>query len=233
MLGRAEDVRTLLMAMALATMTVGNVAALRQRNAKRLLAYSAIAHAGYLLLGVAVTSAAGATAVLFYMAVYLFMTLGAFYMVGIVERETGRVDLDAFEGLGFRAPLFGVCLGVALIGLTGLPPTAGFVGKFFLLREVFAYGGAHDSHLFFWGGIVALLNTVISLAYYARFLKAMYLCDVERLPQAPLRFAGVDKGLVLLLTIPVLIFGLAFGGLYETAKDLAHGVFAVATGGSR
>ncbi len=228
----AEHVRTILLVMALLTMTIGNVAALRQRNAKRLLAYSAIAHAGYLLMGVAVTTAEGATAVVFYMAVYLFMTLGAFYMVGVVERETGRADVDAFEGLGFRAPVLGVCMAIAMIGLTGLPPTAGFVGKYFLLQEVFAYGGAHDSMLFFWGGVIALLNTVVSLGYYARFLKAMYLCDLERAPKDPFRFAGVDKGLVLALTVPVLLFGLVFSGLYDAASDLARGIF-LAMGGGR
>jgi NADH-quinone oxidoreductase subunit N len=229
----AEDVRLILLAMALLTMTVGNVAALRQRNAKRLLAYSAIAHAGYLLLGVAVTSDGGATAVVFYMAIYLFMTLAAFTMVGIVERETGRGDLDAFEALGFRAPLFGVCMAISLLGLTGLPPTAGFVGKFFLLREVFAYGGAHDSQLFFWGGVVALLNTVVSLAYYARFLKAMYLSDLDRMPRAAFRFAGVDRGLVVVLTVPILVFAFAFGGLYDAASELARGIFLAAAGGAR
>jgi NADH-quinone oxidoreductase subunit N len=227
----AEDVRTILLVMAVATMTVGNVAALRQRNAKRLLAYSAIAHAGYLLMGVAVTTAAGATAVVFYMAVYLFMTLGAFYMVGIVERETGRGDVDAFEGLGFRAPVLGVCMGVALIGLTGLPPTAGFVGKYFLLQQVFSYGGAHDSMLFFWGGVIALLNTVVSLGYYTRFLRAMYLCDLERAPKGAFRFGGLDKGLVLALTVPILVFGLAFSRLYDAASDLASGIFLAAGGG--
>jgi NADH-quinone oxidoreductase subunit N len=227
----SERVRVILLVMALLTMTIGNVAALRQRNAKRLLAYSAIAHAGYLLLGVAVTSAEGATAVVFYMAVYLFMTLGAFYMVGVVERETGRADIDAFEGLGFRAPLLGVCMAVALVGLTGLPPTAGFVGKYFLLQQVFAYGGAHGSMLFFWGGVIALLNTVVSLGYYTRFLKAMYLCDLERAPKAPFRFAGVDRGLVVALTVPVLFFGILFAGLYDAASDLARGIFLAAGGG--
>jgi NADH-quinone oxidoreductase subunit N len=224
----AEHVRILLLGMALLTMTVGNVAALRQNNAKRLLAYSAIAHAGYLLMGVSVTTAAGATAVIFYMAVYLFMTLGAFYMVGVVERETGRGDLEAFEGLGFRAPLFGVCMAIAMIGLTGLPPTAGFVGKYFLLQQVFAYGGAHGSMLFFWGGVIALLNTVVSLGYYAKFLKVMYLCDLERMPKTPFRFAGVDKGLVVALMVPVLVFGILFSGLYDAASDLARGIFLAA-----
>jgi NADH-quinone oxidoreductase subunit N len=220
-----EHLQAILLLVALATMTIGNVAALRQDNTKRLLAYSAIAHAGYLLLGVAVTTAAGATAVVFYMVIYLFMTLGAFYMVGIVERETGSVDMSAFTGLGFKAPAFGVCMGICLISLTGLPPTAGFPGKFYLFAEVFAYAGKHDSMLFFWGGVIGLLNGVISLGYYARFLKAMYLCDRNKISEDRFTFASVDKGLVFAITVPVLVLGLAFQGLQQVAKDLAGGIF--------
>ncbi len=220
-----ETVRTVLLLMALVTMTVGNVAALRQHNSKRLLAYSAIAHAGYLLLGVCVTTHSGAAAVVFYMVVYLFMTLGAFTIVGIVERATGRTDIDAFEGLGFRAPLLGVCMATCLIGLTGLPPTGGFVGKLFLFREVFNYSGAHGSMLFFWGGVIGLLNGVVSLYYYARFLKVMYLFDAERVPPVTVAFAGVDRGLTLAVTVPVLVLGLAFGGLWGLAEGLTRGVF--------
>jgi len=220
-----EILRVVLLIVALVTMTVGNVAALRQQNAKRLLAYSAIAHAGYLLMGVAVTSAAGATAVIFYMAVYLFMTLGAFYMVAMVERKTGRADLDAFSGLGFTAPAFAACMGIFLIGLTGLPPTGGFVGKFFLFKEVFVFGGVHSSMLFFWAGIIGLVNGVVSLGYYARFLKAMYLCDASRIPATNFHVGALDTGLVLAVTAPVLVLGVAFGGLYGLAQQLAGGIF--------
>jgi NADH-quinone oxidoreductase subunit N len=220
-----ESVRIVLLGMALVTMTIGNVAALRQRNAKRLLAYSAIAHAGYLLMGVAVTTSAGAAAVVFYMVVYFFMTLGAFFMVAVVERETGRGDIDAFTGLGFTAPAFGICMAICLLGLIGLPPTGGFVGKFFLLKEVFAFGGAESSPFFFWGGVIALLNTVIGLGYYTRFLKVMYLFDRERLPERKFSFAGVDKGLVFAITAPVLILGVAFAGLADLARGLTGGIF--------
>jgi NADH:ubiquinone oxidoreductase subunit 2 (subunit N) len=85
--------------------------------------------------------------------------------------------------------------------------------------------------LFFWGGVIALLNTVVSLGYYARFLKAMYLCDLERASKEPFRVAGVDKGLVVALTVPVLVFGLAFSGLYDAASELARGIFVAAGGG--
>lgn len=220
-----ETVRLVLVGMAIATMTFGNVAALRQRNAKRLLAYSAIAHAGYLLMGVAVTNGDGTAAVLFYMVVYLFMTLGAFFFVALVERETGSTDLQAFSGLGFKSPYFAVCVAVCMIGLTGLPPTGGFVGKFFLFREVFAYGGANASDLFLWFGVIGLLNGVVSLAYYARFLKAMYLAEPEAMERAPLALTASDRGLAFALTLPVLVLGLAFGGLYDRVALLASGIF--------
>jgi NADH-quinone oxidoreductase subunit N len=213
------------MIVALVTMTIGNVAALRQQNSKRLLAYSAIAHAGYLLLGLSVTSDAGATAVVFYFGVYLFMTLGAFFMVAAVESRTGRTDIDAFEGLGFRAPLFAACMTLCLIGLTGLPPTGGFWGKVFVFQEVFSFSGATGSTFFFWGGIIGLLNAVISLGYYARFLKVMYLCDRERMPREPAGIAGLDVSFALAVSLPVLVLGVFYAGLYDAAQTLTQGVF--------
>jgi len=222
----SEHFRLLLLFMAVITITLGNVAALRQNNSKRLLAYSAIAHAGYLLLGVAVTTDFGASAVIFYMVVYFFMTLGAFYLVGIVERDTGRTDVDAFEGLGYRSPWLAACMFLFLVSLTGLPPTAGFVGKFLIFKEVFAYSGEHGSQLFFWGGVIGLLNAPIGLYYYMRFAKVMYLCDQKRLPEGTkVRFAGLDKGLMYAVAAPVLLLGIFFGGLIGLAQDAARGIF--------
>jgi len=222
----SEHFRAVLLIMGVVTVTLGNVAALRQNNSKRLLAYSAIAHAGYLLLGVAVTSDAGASAVIFYMIVYLFMTLGAFYIVGLVERDTKRTDVDAFEGLGFRSPWLAACMFLFLVSLTGLPPTAGFIGKFFIFKEVFAYSAAEGSNLFFWCGVIGLLNAPIGLFYYMRFAKVMYLCDQSRLPEGTtIRFAGLDKGLVYAVALPVIVLGVFFSGLVTFAVDAARGIF--------
>ncbi|MHC4956294.1 MAG: NADH-quinone oxidoreductase subunit N [Planctomycetota bacterium] len=222
----SEHFRAVLIVMGVVTITIGNVAALRQNNSKRLLAYSAIAHAGYLLLGVAVTTTAGASAVIVYMVIYLFMTLGAFYLVGLVERDTGRTDVDAFEGLGYRSPWLAACMTLFLISLTGLPPTAGFVGKFFIFKEVFAYSGAHGSDLFFWCGVIGLLNAPIGLFYYMRFAKVMYLCDQSRLPErTSVRFTGLDKGLIYAVAVPVLVLGIFFGGLLDLASQAARGIF--------
>ena len=225
-LASGEHFRTLLLIMAVITITLGNVAALRQNNSKRLLAYSAIAHAGYLLMGVAVTSDAGASAVIFYMVVYFFMTLGAFYVIGLVERDTGRTDVDAFEGLGFRSPWLAALMFLFLLGLTGLPPTAGFVGKFFIFKEVFGYSAENGSSLFFWCGVIGLLNAPIGLYYYMRFAKVMYLCDQKRLPEGTkIRFAGLDASLVFMIALPVLLLGLFFGGLANLASEAARGIF--------
>ncbi|MHC4940490.1 MAG: NADH-quinone oxidoreductase subunit N [Planctomycetota bacterium] len=227
LLANNDVFRMLLALMAVVTITVGNVAALRQQNSKRLLAYSAIAHAGYLLLGVAVASDAGASAVVTYMIIYGFMTIGAFYLVGLVERYTGRTDIDAFEGLGYKSPALAVCMFIFLVSLTGLPPTAGFVGKFFIFKEVFAHSAATGSDLFFWCGVIGLLNAPIGLYYYMRFAKVMYLCDRDRVPQdSRISFAGLDLLLVGAMLIPVLVLGLWFGDLLAFAEDATMGVLS-------
>lgn len=117
------------------TMTLGNFVAIWQDNLKRLLAYSSIAHAGYMLMGVVILTDAGIAAVLIYFIVYLFMNLGAFYVVMLVANKTGSEDIDAYKGLGYRSPIIGVAMVVFLFALTGLPPTAGFIGKLYLFGK--------------------------------------------------------------------------------------------------
>src|SRR5262249_62160970 len=127
----------LLTVLCVATMTLGNFAALTQTNMKRLLAYSSIAHAGYALLGFVVFADAGVKAVLFYLAIYYVMNLGAFWVVMLVANASGREDLDGYRGLAWRGgALPALALGVFLFSLAGLPPLAGFLGKFY----VFAAG---------------------------------------------------------------------------------------------
>ena len=158
-------------AMAIATMTVGNFVAIAQQNLKRLLAYSSIAHAGYLLMGLATGTQAGVQAILFYLCAYLLMNVGAFLVViAIAEAGHGETIAD-YRGLGYRAPFAAVVMGVFLFSLTGLPPMVGFVGKFYLFAAVLEKGGPFYVIL----AIVGVLNSAVSLYYYARILKAMYL----------------------------------------------------------
>ena len=154
------------------TMTVGNLAALPQRNVKRLLAYSSIAHGGYLLMGGVLLTSEGLSAILFYLIVYLFMNLGAFYVVILVANDSGSEMIEGYRGLSSRSPLVAGAMVIFLVSLTGIPPFAGFFGKFFLFKAVIDKG-------FYWLAFIGLLNSVISLYYYARIIKAMYFESAE------------------------------------------------------
>ena len=132
-----------LLALSMLTMTIGNLCALNQRNLKRMLAYSGIAHAGYMMMGLAILNNEGLAAILFYAVVYMIMNVGAFLVVGMIANVTGDEDIEDYRGLAWRgATVPAVCLAIFLFSLTGLPPFAGFVGKFFLFSAVIRQGGA-------------------------------------------------------------------------------------------
>ena len=192
------------------TMTLGNMVAIWQNNLKRLLAYSSVAHAGYMLLGVVVLSNQGIAAVMIYFVVYLLMNLGAFYTVMIVADKIGSEDIEAYKGLGYRSPLIGVAFTIFLLSLTGIPPTAGFVGKLY----VFA---ALVNAKWFWLAIVGVLNSVVSLYYYVRVIRNMFLRQPEGSSE-PIRFSALQIVLLLLLLVPTLVLGVYFSPLVEYAQ---------------
>ena len=159
----------LVLVLSMVTMTLGNFAALQQTNLKRLLAYSSIAHAGYMLMGFVVLSNEGLRAMLFYLAVYYLMNIGAFLTVMIVANSTGREDIDGLRGLAWRggaAPA--VAMAVFLFSLAGIPPLAGFIGKFYLFAAVIR-------EQFYALALVGVANSVLSLYYYARIVRTMFL----------------------------------------------------------
>lgn len=165
------------------TMTVGNLGAIGQGNVKRLLAYSSIAHAGYMLAAVACGTTEGVNAVMFYFGVYLCMNFGAFLVVIAVRDATGgSEDIDAYRGLSQRNPLLAAIMTVFLLSLVGLPPLGGFIGKFYIFAALVKKAG-----FWYYGlAILGVLNSAVSLYYYARILKAMFLSDPD---------TGVDKRL--------------------------------------
>jgi NADH-quinone oxidoreductase subunit N len=197
-------------AISVLTMTLGNLVAIWQNNLKRLLAYSSIAHAGYMLMGLVVLSNEGITAVLIYFVVYLFMNLGAFYVVMLIANKTGSEDIESYKGMGYRSPLISVVMALFLISLTGLPPTAGFIGKLYLFAALI-------NAKWFWLAIVGAINSVISLYYYVRIFRNMFLRDPEELTE-PIRFAPAQIAVLLLLAIPTLVLGLYFGPLVSLAQ---------------
>lgn len=168
-------------ALAAVTMTFGNLAALRQTDIKRLMAYSSIAHAGYLLMPLTVFQPEGVEAMLFYFLVYLLMNLGVFWIIVLLGNRTGSAELSAFRGMAFKAPLLFAALFIFLIALTGLPPTAGFVGKFMLFKVVVGAGIAHmaagqmtaAAGAYFALALVGVLNSAVSLFYYMKIARVM------------------------------------------------------------
>lgn len=180
------------------TMTIGNLAALPQQNVKRLLAYSSIAHGGYLLMGGVLLTSEGLGAILFYLIVYLFMNLGAFYVVILVANESGSEMIEGYRGLSSRSPLIAGAMVIFLVSLTGIPPFAGFFGKFFLFNAVISKG-------FYWLAFVGLLNSVVSLYYYARIIKAMYFESAE--DSEVLSFSKSTFALLTVFVIPTIFIG--------------------------
>jgi NADH-quinone oxidoreductase subunit N len=172
------DWRLLFEALAIVTMTVGNVAALTQSNVKRMLAYSSIAHAGYVLIGVVAGTPRGIEATLIYVFVYSFMQLGAFTVIVMLRRQDVIGDeLKDFSGLYFRHPFAAFAMLLFMLSLGGIPPTAGFMGKFWL------FGAAIDAG-YVWLALIGVLNSAISLYYYIRIVVFMYVKD-EALGSTP------------------------------------------------
>ncbi len=210
------DWRQLMEVLSIATMTIGNYTALRQENVKRMLAYSSIGHAGYLLMGMAVVSPEGRSAILFYLLVYMVMNLGAFIVVLALENLLHDSDLASYRGIGNRLPLPAVTMVIFLVSLAGLPPTAGFVGKFFLFKAVIA----ENLYLL---ALVGVLNSVVSLFYYMRVVKAMYMEQPEHdLPQN-LVVTPLYHFLLVLSVFPVLYLGIFFEKVYHISTMATFG----------
>ncbi|HMF11460.1 MAG TPA: NADH-quinone oxidoreductase subunit N [Gemmataceae bacterium] len=227
-------VRYLAPALALAaavTATFGNLAAYVQTNLKRLLAYSTIAHAGYMMMGLATLTSEGAGAVLFYLVAYFLMNLGAFAVVAFLRNQTGSEDLAAYRGLARRSPIMVVTLSVFLLSLLGIPPLVGFAGKFQIFSALYhageSYGSGTHPDAMLSNTMIALLviggiNTVISAVYYVKVMKVMILDEsLEDLEKRPPRALAEPPGTVVYATfLAVLIFGafLAFKPLDDASQ---------------
>jgi NADH-quinone oxidoreductase subunit N len=162
----------LLIVISAITILYGNLCALPQRNLKRLFGYSSIAHAGYLLLGVAALSVSGQSALLYYLAGYLFTVMAGFFVITLVMRHLATEDVSGLAGLNQRSPLLAVTMTIAMVSLAGIPPLAGFFGKFLLLKAVIAQGAAN--YAYYWLAFIALAGVVISLYYYFGVIRAIY-----------------------------------------------------------
>ncbi|HYG25012.1 MAG TPA: NADH-quinone oxidoreductase subunit N [Verrucomicrobiae bacterium] len=162
----------ILIVIAAATILYGNLGALPQRNVKRLLGYSSIAHAGYLLMGVAALNTAGLAAILYYLGGYLFTVIAAFAVISVVMRNLESEDISAFGGLNQRSPLLAATLTISMVSLAGIPPLAGFFGKFLLLKAVVEQGASNTGYYVL--AFIAMAGVVMSLYYYFNVVRAAY-----------------------------------------------------------
>ena len=197
----------LLILVAGVTILYGNLCAIPQRNVKRLLGYSSIAHAGYMLLGIAALSGSGKSAILYYLSGYLFTVLAAFTVIVLVMRQVGGEDVSVLAGLNQRSPLLAATMTMAMVSLAGIPPLAGFFGKFLLLKSILEQGATHSGYYCL--ALTAIAGVVISLYYYFGIIRAIYWSkDAPDLtpirPSIPIRTAiyGCVAGMFLLGLYP-------------------------------
>ena len=190
----------MLVILAIITMVIGNLFALRQQNIKRFLAFSSIAQVGFILVGISSNSVAGLTSVVFFVLVYIFSNLAAFGVASAITEQTGKENIDDYKGLYKTNPFLCWIMALALFSLAGIPPTAGFFGKLFLISA----GAAKGSYLFI---TIAALNMIISLYYYLRVIRAMFM-DKNETPVEKIKISKpVSLGLIICAA------GIVFTGL--------------------
>ena len=208
----------LLAALSAATMTLGNTVALTQKNIKRLLAYSSIAHAGYILMGLVALTSLGVTSVVYYLMAYLATNLAAFGVVSIVGKALGSDDLDAYDGLHQRSPGLAVALLWALLSLAGIPPLGGFVAK------AWVFGAAVNAGLV-WLAVWAAFNALVAAFYYVWVLKRMYFPAQPVADPQPIPVTLPQSLALWTLAVIILALGVAFAPWYHWAQAAAAALF--------
>jgi NADH-quinone oxidoreductase subunit N len=194
---------------AILTMTVGNLFALRQQNLKRFLAFSSIAQAGFILLGVLPGSQLGMTSIVYFILVYIFSNLGAFGVISAISARTGKETMDDYNGLYHTNPKLSLLMTLALFSLAGIPPVAGFFGKFFLFTSAASAG-------YYWLVFIAVLNATVSLYYYLLVVKAMFINKNDE----PITYFKSD--LFTRLGLIVCLAGIVIIGFYSTIYEIIN-----------
>jgi len=204
------------------TMTLGNLTALAQTNLKRLLAYSSIAHAGYTLMGLSAATDLGVQAVMIYMAIYLVMNVGAFVVVILVSEATGTESILDFRGLAKRQPLAATAFAIMLFSLTGLPPFAGFLGKWYLfyavIERVPGPGGSWYAAL----AVLGALNSAVSLYYYVRIIRAMFIDQPYVAKPPAIHPPATYQWLLGAASIAILLFGIWWTPIIDWSAASLH-----------
>jgi NADH-quinone oxidoreductase subunit N len=194
------------------TMVIGNLFAIRQNNLKRFLAFSSIAQVGFILIGITGASQAGSASVVYFVLIYVFSNLGAFGVIGLVSALTGKETIDDYKAFRKTNPLLSWVLAISLFSLAGIPPTAGFFGKFFLLMS----GAGQGNYLLI---TIAALNMVVSLYYYLKVVKAIFM-DANENPIEKLMIPASPKLALLICVVGIVLTGL-MSYVYEYIYSLS------------
>lgn len=207
--------QTILFGVIIATITVGNLFAIRQRNLKRFMAFSSISQAGYILLGIIGGNATGMTSMLYYILVYSLSTLALFIIIGLIEENCGKTNIEDYNGMYQSNPKLVFLMTLALFSLAGIPPLAGFFSKFFIFMAAFEAG----FHLLVF---IALINTVLSLYYYLLLVKAMYITPNET-PIATFHSNRYSQAGLTICVLGILLLGLV-STVYQTMDKYSFGM---------
>jgi NADH-quinone oxidoreductase subunit N len=226
--GMHVDWAPLLALVAAVTIMVGNWAAVTQTNAKRLLAYSSVSNAGYLLLGVIAANRYGYTGLVVYLVVYTFMNIGAFGVLIALRRHGVLGDeVDDLTGLGQKAPGLALMMAIFMLSLGGLPVTGGFIGKWFLFGGIIQRGAAEGKNWYYWLAAWAAFNTVVSFYYYVRFIRAMYIGDREA-DARPLSLSAPLKAALVVCAVAVILIGIYPQPFIKAAESAVTAVLPAA-----
>ncbi len=188
-----------LIVLCILTMAIGNLSAIPQANIKRLLAYSSIGHAGYLLIGLIIGTANGLSAVMFYLLVYALATLGIFMVIAIISKRTGTDEIEGYEGMSKRSPFLSLCMLICLASLAGLPPLAGFMGKFYLFAYAVQAGYVYLA-------VIGFIFSTISVYYYFRILKSMYFMEAK--DESIISFSPLLRVVLILVIVGLFLIGI-------------------------
>ncbi|MBL7127626.1 MAG: NADH-quinone oxidoreductase subunit N [Ignavibacteria bacterium] len=198
--------------LSVASMVIGNFVAIWQTSLKRLLAYSSIAHSGYLMLGLVVANQMGLAAMLIYLFAYMFMNLGAFYVVIMISNKLNTDEIESMQGLAYRSPFVCAAMGIFMFSLSGIPATVGFIGKFYIFAALI------NSDMI-WLAIIAMLNSVVSLFFYVKVLKVMYLKKPLDDAESKISYSFGYNLVLILLAVPTILFGLYFAPILKFAES--------------
>lgn len=202
----------LVTALSVLSMIIGNIIAIPQTNIKRMLAYSSIAHAGYILTGLVSYTKGGISAMMYYMLLYIFANMGAFASITAFTNQTGKEDIKDFKGMWKRSPFLAAALMISLLSMAGIPPAAGFIGKFYLFSEVIKQG-------YLWLALLAMAMSVVSIYYYIVVIRVMVMEDAE--DASPIVIHPAVKIVMLAAIIMILIMGLYPGPITSWTTQVA------------